>query len=120
MRKLGHKALLICPTNELAEKYGKDGLTINKFFGFGVTEEEQNVMNKFNADEIFFNNVQKIFARTYNYVKHNPDKIIIATGDTQQLTPIADIRNQFDYKTCLLYTSPSPRDLSTSRMPSSA
>ncbi len=25
-----------------------------------------------------------------------------------------------DYKHCLLYTSPSPRDLSTSRMPSSA
>ena len=25
-----------------------------------------------------------------------------------------------DYETCLLYTSPSPRDLSTSRMPSSA
>ena len=25
-----------------------------------------------------------------------------------------------DYQTCLLYTSPSPRDLSTSRMPSSA
>ena len=24
------------------------------------------------------------------------------------------------YQTCLLYTSPSPRDLSTSRMPSSA
>ena len=24
------------------------------------------------------------------------------------------------YKPCLLYTSPSPRDLSTSRMPSSA
>ena len=27
---------------------------------------------------------------------------------------------QRDFKTCLLYTSPSPRDLSTSRMPSSA
>ena len=25
-----------------------------------------------------------------------------------------------DFQTCLLYTSPSPRDLSTSRMPSSA
>ena len=25
-----------------------------------------------------------------------------------------------DYMACLLYTSPSPRDLSTSRMPSSA
>ena len=29
----------------------KDGLTINKFFGFGVTEEEQKFTNQFNADE---------------------------------------------------------------------
>ena len=28
--------------------------------------------------------------------------------------------NRNRYNTCLLYTSPSPRDLSTSRMPSSA
>ena len=27
---------------------------------------------------------------------------------------------RIEYETCLLYTSPSPRDLSTSRMPSSA
>ena len=27
---------------------------------------------------------------------------------------------EMGYNTCLLYTSPSPRDLSTSRMPSSA
>ena len=31
-----------------------------------------------------------------------------------------DNRNEPRYKICLLYTSPSPRDLSTSRMPSSA
>ena len=30
------------------------------------------------------------------------------------------IANLGDVKACLLYTSPSPRDLSTSRMPSSA
>ena len=30
------------------------------------------------------------------------------------------IPNKQHYKSCLLYTSPSPRDLSTSRMPSSA
>ena len=30
------------------------------------------------------------------------------------------VRKMFDKKGCLLYTSPSPRDLSTSRMPSSA
>ena len=29
-------------------------------------------------------------------------------------------RDQVEQKGCLLYTSPSPRDLSTSRMPSSA
>ena len=34
---------------------------------------------------------------------------------------IIEIRNYGEkYHTCLLYTSPSPRDLSTSRMPSSA
>ena len=38
---------------------------------------------------------------------------------------IIEIANRFndsqdEYMVCLLYTSPSPRDLSTSRMPSSA
>ena len=39
------------------------------------------------------------------------------TGEFFSLTP-----NEYTdvIKTCLLYTSPSPRDLSTSRMPSSA
>ena len=35
--------------------------------------------------------------------------------------PISGIKMDFPFtKSCLLYTSPSPRDLSTSRMPSSA
>ena len=33
---------------------------------------------------------------------------------------LAEEFNATDIKSCLLYTSPSPRDLSTSRMPSSA
>ena len=33
---------------------------------------------------------------------------------------IVDMRSDPSYTNCLLYTSPSPRDLSTSRMPSSA
>ena len=41
----------------------------------------------------------------------------VVDGDTIDVT----IDLGFDlYKNCLLYTSPSPRDLSTSRMPSSA
>ena len=37
--------------------------------------------------------------------------------DESFLRPTAEIYSDY---TCLLYTSPSPRDLSTSRMPSSA
>ena len=36
------------------------------------------------------------------------------------LTPLASLGFQATSMPCLLYTSPSPRDLSTSRMPSSA
>ena len=37
-----------------------------------------------------------------------------------QIEPVWIKLETHSYKTCLLYTSPSPRDLSTSRMPSSA
>ena len=42
------------------------------------------------------------------------DKAFCAGGD------IADLYASAQRQDCLLYTSPSPRDLSTSRMPSSA
>ena len=62
------------------------------------------------------------------------DKVVLATHADEALklieNPTEDeikILSNFSYKeniayihTCLLYTSPSPRDLSTSRMPSSA
>jgi len=47
----------------------------------------------------------------------------IAVGDELQLLPggtTARVRGLQQHNDCLLYTSPSPRDLSTSRMPSSA
>ena len=50
-------------------------------------------------------------------------KIIYATQDKDLVIQyFKDDATAFNNqkKTCLLYTSPSPRDLSTSRMPSSA
>ena len=50
--------------------------------------------------------------------KHSP-----TTDYNSRLLSQADKQVVFGnriYKNCLLYTSPSPRDLSTSRMPSSA
>ena len=43
-----------------------------------------------------------------------PTQIVVWRGKDDQLSAL-DL-----YCSCLLYTSPSPRDLSTSRMPSSA
>ena len=49
-------------------------------------------------------------------------EIIRKTG--QVCIQIRDVHgvddNPFDFETCLLYTSPSPRDVEESRMPSSA
>ena len=50
------------------------------------------------------------------------------SGQSEMLTPeehklyieIKEAERDEDYKTCLLYTSPSPRDRQKSRMPSSA
>ena len=46
------------------------------------------------------------------------NKIIITGGATRIGAAIA--KSLADYETCLLYTSPSPRDRQKSRMPSSA
>ena len=55
-----------------------------------------------------------------------PVKAFQIGGPLGGVVPINEIDNlnldfqEFSSKGCLLYTSPSPRDLSTSRMPSSA
>ena len=54
---------------------------------------------------IFSNNLDEFFKVRYATIK----RIAVSPQKNKKL-----------YKGCLLYTSPSPRDLSTSRMPSSA
>ena len=64
---------------------------------------------------------------------HKAGVEILSTGGTAKLLseqdiPVTEVSSYTGFpemmdgrvKTCLLYTSPSPRDLSTSRMPSSA
>ena len=53
--------------------------------------------------------------------KHTQAIINIAPRREALETPIKVEKEKYEsYRYCLLYTSPSPRDLSTSRMPSSA
>ena len=53
-----------------------------------------------------------------------PYSIVMANEESKyevvDKNEIYEIRKYSDRLACLLYTSPSPRDLSTSRMPSSA
>ena len=51
--------------------------------------------------------------------KYHPDAELIINSMENNGEKVIDIMTG-NHKACLLYTSPSPRDLSTSRMPSSA
>ena len=74
------------------------------------------------ADLIAFNKDVDRLIRDIQDVKEirnilNPAAIVVKER-ARQLTPVANPRNRDN--TCLLYTSPSPRDRTRSRMPSSA
>ena len=77
--------------------------------------------------------VNQIHQQTIDWNRNNPNplseeerfrtlKSMISTDDRRN--PLKHLTetsgDKYPLKTCLLYTSPSPRDLSTSRMPSSA
>ena len=102
MQDLGYKVLFVCPTNKLATNYGADGCTLNKFFSIGMTEETK--MARFDDspygvvvfDEIFFASIRKL-ARIKRYCDEHPEKIVLATGDTNQLETIDQLTNQLDY-----------------------
>jgi len=102
MQDLRHNVLFDCPTNKLVQKYGLEGVTINRFFSMSISNDIK--MPKFDDseydtivfDEIYFSDIQKL-SRIHKYSNENPDKNIIATGDTSQLQPINELSNQFEY-----------------------
>ena len=59
--------------------------------------------------------------RTLKRLDLNDNTLVIFTSDNGPEVPtVLHMRKDHNHDGCLLYTSPSPRDLSTSRMPSSA
>ena len=71
-----------------------------------MTEDATQKMAKFDDsgydvivfDEIYFANV-RMLAKIKSYSENNPDKIILATGDTNQLETIDLVSDQIDYET---------------------
>ena len=60
-------------------------------------------------------NLAQGFSVTFDHMQRRP---VTVQYPYEKLIPSERYRGRIHY--CLLYTSPSPRDLSTSRMPSSA
>ena len=106
MEARGHNVLFVCPTNKLAQNNLDKGVTLNAFFGVGMTDDATQRMAKFDDskynvivfDEVYFANITML-AKIKRYSENNPEKIILATGDTNQLETIDLVSNQIDYET---------------------
>ena len=80
-------------------------------------------MDRFNKDEAarvrWTFDGQEIFKGGIRAMATASDKVITKSGLTKEDIDLL-IPHQANLRICLLYTSPSPRDNRTSRMPSSA
>ena len=61
-----------------------------------------------------------LFSASSQARRHFPDAHVILDGHPEQISKTGSWMGQHVYTSCLLYTSPSPRDGLLSRMPSSA
>jgi hypothetical protein len=104
MKDKGYSVLFVCPTNKLLFNY-ENSVTFNKFFGIGLDDEAttKTVSDEYNDydvivfDEIYFLADPRKLVRIKRFCDENPNKIVIATGDTLQLECISEITNTQDY-----------------------
>ena len=106
-------AIMSNDTNEYPEDSFENMVIFSKKFSFSfpyLIDETQNVAKNYGA------------VCTPDFFGYNRNLELQYRGRIRELKDLKPINsNESDLlKACLLYTSPSPRDLSTSRMPSSA
>ena len=96
--KLGYNTLFVVPQNSLSQNINDDAVTTNKFFAIPVGDGEKlpefdhSNYNCIVFDEIYMNGTH-ILNRIREFIKRNPNKIIIGAGDVKQLPPIEDLTN---------------------------
>ena len=83
----------------------------------GDREKILNHILKSNYDKILITHGTDTIVDTAIYLNQLNNKTVVLTGS---LKPALFIDNDAIFNICLLYTSPSPRDRTRSRMPSSA
>ena len=98
LNKMGYKVLFVVPHNRLSQEIEGEATTLNMFFSIPVNKGDDlpcfdhSAFNVIFFDEIFMSNIY-IYNKIREFVKNNPDKIIIGAGDTKQLPPINDLTN---------------------------
>ena len=98
LNKMGYNVLFVVPHNRLSQEIEGEATTLNMFFSIPVNKGDDlpcfdhSAFNVIFFDEIFMSNIY-IYNKIREFVKNNPDKIIIGAGDTKQLQPINDLTN---------------------------
>ena len=98
LNKMGYNVLFVVPHNRLSQEIEGKATTLNMFFSIPVHKGDDlpcfdhSDFNVIFFDEIFMSNIY-IYNKIREFVKNNPDKIIIGAGDTKQLQPINDLTN---------------------------
>ena len=98
LNKMGYNVLFVVPHNRLSQEIEGEATTLNMFFSIPVNKGDDlpcfdhSDFNVIFFDEIFMSNIY-IYNKIREFVKNNPDKIIIGAGDTKQLPPINDLTN---------------------------
>ena len=98
INKMGYNVLFVVPHNRLSQEIEGEATTLNMFFSIPVNKGDDlpcfdhSDFNVIFFDEIFMSNIY-IYNKIREFVKNNPDKIIIGAGDTKQLQPINDLTN---------------------------
>ena len=102
MAQNGYRVLFVIGTNNLTQEVSGEAITVNKFFSINFGEEklqpfDYSEYDVIVFDEIYFNDTYKLY-RIKEFIKNNPDKIIIGAGDVCQLEPVADTTNTKDHE----------------------
>ena len=98
LNKMGYNVLFVVPHNRLSQEIEGKATTLNMFFSIPVNKGDDlpcfdhSDFNVIFFDEIFMSNIY-IYNKIREFVKNNPDKIIIGAGDTKQLPPINGLTN---------------------------
>ena len=98
----GYNVLFVVPTNNLKQECGVEAMTINKFFGISYGDERLEKIDYSNFDvivfdEIYFHNLAK-WVLIWDFCLNNPDKIVVATGDTNQLKNPERVSDIFEFE----------------------